>query len=300
MKQIIKAYLDLAKIRITTLSTASCITGYIIGAGVIDRGIIAPTLGIFLLACSACTLNHIQDRNIDARMNRTQTRPLPLGIISLQAAWIYTIILFLAGSFILYRGANAIALALGLIALVWYNGIYAALKRVTSLAVIPGSIIGAIPPLVGWAATGQPLSDPRIIIFSFLLFIWQIPHFWLLLIRYKKDYEESGLPTLTRIFSLPQLGRIIFIWTVATALIGLLLPLYNEVYHPLVSGSLVIMAVWLIFTCSNLLIPSRVTFAFRNAFRNINIFILLVMIVLVLERLLYFTPAHQLTVFLER
>ncbi len=288
MKQKIKQYLELAKIRITTLSTVSCATGYILGSGTIDTGIFAPVVGIFLLACSSCTVNHIQDRSIDARMNRTKYRPIPSGEVSVSAAWIYASILFILGSLILYFGANITALAIGLAAFAWYNAVYTPLKRITSLAVIPGSLIGALPPLVGWAATNQTIFDERILAFSFLLFIWQIPHFWLLLIRYKNDYEESNLPTLAKIFSLRELGRIIFVWTVATALIALLLPLYNDVYHYIIFLIVGIMAFWLIITSKNLLIPSHVVFAFKTAFRNINIFILLIMIVLVVERTLMY------------
>ena len=286
MKQKIKQYLELAKIRITTLSTVSCATGYILGSGTIDSGIVAPTLGIFLLACSSATVNQIQDKNIDARMSRTKLRPIPSGAVSLYAAWIYAFILFTLGSLILYFGVNMTALVLGLVAFAWYNGVYAIMKRMSSLAVIPGSLIGAIPPLVGWAHTNNNLFEERILIFSLLLFIWQIPHFWLLLIRYKKDYDENGLPSLTKIFSLPQLGRIIFVWTVATALIALLLPLYNRLDHYSVIVVLAVIALWLIITCRQLLISSHVVFAFKTAFRNINIFILLIMIVLIVERTL--------------
>src|SRR3989338_3604878 len=155
MKQKIKQYLELAKIRITTLSTVSCATGYILGSGTIDSGIVAPTLGIFLLACSSATVNQIQDKNIDARMSRTKLRPIPSGAVSLYAAWIYAFILFTLGSLILYFGVNMTALVLGLVAFAWYNGVYAIMKRMSSLAVIPGSLIGAIPPLVGWAHTNN-------------------------------------------------------------------------------------------------------------------------------------------------
>jgi protoheme IX farnesyltransferase len=300
MKKIIKAYAELAKIRITVLSTVSCATGYILGRGTIDFGILPPTVGILFLACSSCVINHIQDRSIDARMNRTRTRPLPSGSISIRHALIFALALFIVGTGILYIGTNNTALLLGFIALGWYNGVYTPLKRITSLAVIPGSLIGAIPPLVGWVASGELLSDPRILVFSFLLFIWQIPHFWLLLLRYKNDYEESGLPTLTDIFSQPALGRIIFVWTVATGIVSLLMPLYNTELHLFVLVILCALAFWLIVTAKDLLVPTRVVFAFTRAFRNINIFILLVMIVLVVEELVYPLGEENVTLFLER
>ena len=68
-------------------------------------------------------------------------------------------------------------------ALIWYNGIYTPLKRKTAFAVVPGSVIGAIPPMVGYVAAGGSALDPQILAFAFFMFMWQIPHFWLLIMK---------------------------------------------------------------------------------------------------------------------
>jgi heme o synthase len=108
-----------------------------------------------------------------------------------------------------------------LLNLIWYNGIYTPLKKINPLAIIPGSLVGSIPPAVGWTAAGGNILDPQIIILSFFFFIWQIPHFWLLLLIFGKDYENAGFPTLMQIFSSDQLARITFIWIVATVVTGM-------------------------------------------------------------------------------
>ena len=92
---------------------------------------------------------------------------------------------------------HPLAALLGLITVVWYNGIYTPLKRVTAFAAIPGGVVGAIPPVIGWVSGGGDPTDARIIVVAFFFFVWQVPHFWLLLMRIGGDYERAGLPSLT-------------------------------------------------------------------------------------------------------
>ena len=80
---------------------------------------------------------------------------------------------------------------LGFLTVIWYNIVYTYLKRISSLAVIPGSLIGALPPLVGWASSGSSIFSPRPLGIALFFFIWQIPHFWLLLLNFGGDYEKT-------------------------------------------------------------------------------------------------------------
>ena len=93
----------------------------------------------------------------------------------------------------------------------WYNAVYTPLKKVFSLAIIPGSLVGALPPLAGWVAAGGDILDPKIILISSFFFVWQIPHFWILLLIYGKDYDKGGFPTLTNVFSERQLKILLYI-----------------------------------------------------------------------------------------
>ncbi|MEO8399942.1 MAG: UbiA family prenyltransferase, partial [Ignavibacteriaceae bacterium] len=212
--------------------------------------------------------------------------PIPSGKISPQNALIISIILVVSGSAILLFSAGWIAFVLGILNLIWYNGIYTPLKKVSALAIIPGSLVGAIPPAVGWVAAGGYIFDPQIIILSAFFFIWQIPHFWLLLLVLGKDYEQAGFPTLTQIFSTEQLSRITFIWIIATVVTGMLIPMFGMVRYPLILFSLLAAGIWLSWSSFKLLRSKKEKNYFNFAFREINIFAILVVILLSIDKLI--------------
>jgi len=285
MKSKLNILFELTKIRITSFVALTTALGFIIAAGEINSNLILPVIGILLLACGSAAINHYQERKTDAMMDRTKRRPIPSGKISPLNALIIALSLLVTGSVILFFAAGLLALSLGLLNLVWYNGIYTPLKRVNALAIIPGSLVGAIPPAVGWVAAGGYIFDPQIIIISFFFFIWQIPHFWLLLLIFGNDYKKAGFPTLTEIFNPNQLARITFIWIISTAVTSLLIPLFGVVKYPAVEYFLFAAGIWLTWNSFKLLKTSgRMPFGF--AFREINIFALLVVIILSLDKLI--------------
>ncbi|HEX7356767.1 MAG TPA: protoheme IX farnesyltransferase [Ignavibacteriaceae bacterium] len=285
MKEKINILFEITKLRITIFVTITTVFGYIAATSSIDSGLILPTIGILLLACGSAALNHYQERNSDAKMTRTKTRPIPSGKISAQNVLKISLILVVMGSILLFIGSGILALSFGLLNLIWYNGVYTPLKKVTPLAIVPGSVVGAIPPLVGWLAGGGYLFDPQILLISFFFFIWQIPHFWLLLMILDKDYQQAGFPTLTEIFNRQQLGRITFIWIVATGVTGLLIPLFQISHNQFINYSLFIAAIWLAFKSINLLQQTQEVIAFRFAFRSINYFALFVVLVVSIDKL---------------
>lgn len=204
----INILLELTKFRISLFSTLSTFAGFILARRGLSSDVIFPILGVFLLASGSCALNQYQERQNDHLMERTKGRPIPSKKLSPSTALKISIGLLLFGSIILYVGAHWSVLGLGLFAMFWYNGVYTSLKRKSPFAAIPGALIGAIPPLIGWVSGKGHLSlDPQILAISFFFFIWQVPHFWLLLLNSGRDYEKAGLPSLTRIFSSAQIGR---------------------------------------------------------------------------------------------
>jgi protoheme IX farnesyltransferase len=285
LKKQIDILFELTKIRITFFVAFTTIFGYIAFAEEINWGFLKPTIGILLLACGSAVINHFQERKTDALMSRTKNRPIPSGRISASHALILAITLILFGSAILQLSAGWLALGLGLLNLVWYNGIYTPLKKVNPLAIIPGSLVGAIPPAVGWVAAGGNIFDPQIIVLSFFFFIWQIPHFWLLLLVLGDDYEQAGFPTLTRIFSIEQLSRITFIWIIATAVTGLIIPLFGIVKYSFINFSLLAAGLWLSISALKLLKSNKEKTYFNFAFREINIFAILVVLLISLDKL---------------
>ena len=149
-----------------TLTTG---VGFIAAAGELNLNLIAPVVGILILACGSAIVNHIQERNTDALMNRTKGRPIPSGEISVRNATVLALIFIFTGTLILFLGAGLLATGLALLNLIWYNAFYTPLKKKSSLAILPGSLVGAIPPAVGWVAAGGYILDKEIIIISAFL-----------------------------------------------------------------------------------------------------------------------------------
>lgn len=286
MRRQVKIVLELSKVRITVLASLTTAMGYFLASRELTSAVLVPTLGIFLLASGSSALNQFQEWKIDKLMRRTQRRPIPTGRISPGRALAVALLLMAAGFLVLLVGSNAPAVALGLLAVVWYNGIYTYLKRVTTFAAIPGAVIGGIPPAVGWAAAGGAVLDPRILAVSVFFFVWQVPHFWLLLLKYGKDYEEAGLPSLTAVWTTGQLSRVTFIWIAATAVACLLIPLFGTVRSALVSVGLVASATWLVWNAKGLLREVERNRSFTTTFREINVYALLVICLLTLDRVL--------------
>lgn len=221
-----KPWIELLKIRITAASTVTTLVGYVLARGQFDLTLAPVLAGIMLQACGAAALNQVQDANLDAVMPRTAGRPIPSGRVSRKAALVYALTLLVLGS-VLLGLVSPLAATLGLAAAVVYNGIYTPMKRVSPFAALPGSFIGALPPVVGWVAAGGYLSDPTIHLVGFFFFLWQIPHFWLLLLFYEKDYLDGGLPSLFDKFDRNQIVRLTFVWIAAVCVAALLLPLFS-------------------------------------------------------------------------
>lgn len=286
MKNYLKILAELTKIRITLFVSLTTILGYVLASGKITYDLILPVFGLLMIACGSAVINHIQERKTDALMDRTKKRPLPSGKVTLKETIIITVFLLLIGFFLLIYTGGLLAAGLAAINLFWYNVVYTPMKKRTPIAIIPGSIVGAIPPAVGWVCAGGYIFDPRIIIISFFFFIWQIPHFWLLLLVLSKDYEQAGFPTLTKMFSLDQLSRITFMWIAATACTSFLIPLFGVVKNPLVMFPIMISGILLTLKASNLLKNNNEKLYFRFAFREINLFAILLVIFLSIDQLI--------------
>jgi protoheme IX farnesyltransferase len=277
---------ELTKVGISATSTATALAVYLLARGRVDLGLLWLFLGVFLLACGACALNEVQEWRLDAQMDRTSRRPIPSGRISPRQALALAVGLLEAGFLALLFGANLGAAILGLSAVVWYNGLYTPLKRVTAFAVVPGAVIGALPPAIGWVAAGASLFDPRCAALCFFFFVWQIPHFWLLVARHGQDYAKAGFPTLLALFDRDRLGRLTYTWIAATAASCLLLPLYGVVTAAPLFGLLTLAAAWLVASTAGLVRAQGELQPFRRAFVTINLFALVVMVALVGEPLL--------------
>lgn len=283
----IEPFLELAKIRITFFVAVSTAVGFIQFAGELSTRIFLPSFGVFILACGSSAINHYQEKGTDALMDRTKNRPLASGKISTATGLIYSIVLIIIGSASIYYSAGYTALILGWVTLLWYNLFYTPLKRKFALAVVPGSVVGALPPVIGWVAAGGYIWDPHAMALALFFFIWQIPHFWLLLLIFGEDYEKAGFPTLTKLFSDAQLSRITFVWIIALAISSLLIPLFSLSATLLAAVLLIIAGIWLIWKSLGVIKDYLNKAVFRKAFYLINVYVLIVVIIISLDKLIF-------------
>ena len=284
--------LELMKVKITIAVTFTTVVGYVLARGRFDLGLLPTLAGLFLQAGGAAALNHAQEADIDGRVPRTAARPIPSGRVTRGAVLALALALLAAGSALLWSGAGWLPMMIGLATAALYNGVYTPLKRITPFAVLPGSLIGALPPLAGWVAGGGWPQDITIHQVAFFFFIWQVPHFWLLLLFHERAYRDNGLPSLFDCFDHRQVLRLTFIWTAATAVAGLLMPLSHAVRHEatgwLIAASalclLVLAARWLSAGFRGARPESGSGRPFIRCFLAINSYALLVMLALLIDR----------------
>lgn len=189
-------FFELTKPRITMLVLITTAVGYAVAwrGGFDPATFVALILGTALLSGGASALNQYVEREFDARMERTRSRPLPSGRVMPADAAVFGLVLSGAG-LLLLAAAGWLTLLLGAAALASYVLAYTPLKRVSSLCTVVGAIPGAIPPMMGWAASRGSLGPGAWALFA-VLFLWQLPHFLAIGWMYREDYARGGFPML--------------------------------------------------------------------------------------------------------
>lgn len=282
---VLKAFTQLCKLRISAFAALAALTGSILVSAELTSVMLVPMAGVFILACGVSALNQYQERDIDALMKRTGSRPIPTDMVEKSHALYIAVSLIVTGVFIMLLSGGWMVAGLGLFALVWYNLVYTNLKQVTAFAAVPGAIVGAIPPAIGWVAGGGSLHDYALMPICFFFFMWQVPHFWFLLFSHEEDYKTSELPALVKIFNREQFGRIAIIWTMATAVSLFLIPLFGIMLSDIAMLLLVLASVWLIWCGLRHLQKRNETYAHYTAFKAMNMYMLIVMAILNIGRL---------------
>lgn len=187
-----KIYMALSKWYLTLFVAMTADAGYCLAPVMFDQKIfVLATVGTILCSCSANTLNQVSEVQYDSLMDRTKTRPLVRRLISPQHATMFAISSGVAGVSCLYFGVNELTAALGFANILLYAGIYTPMKRRHWLNTWAGSIVGAIPPIMGWtAATGS--LDLGALVLAGILYSWQFPHFFALAWRRRGDYARGS------------------------------------------------------------------------------------------------------------
>ena len=190
-------YSDLFKARLTFLVLLTTLVGFYIGfRGSVDYLLMLHTLlGTALVASGASALNQLLEREHDAKMRRTQSRPLPSGRLQPQTVLIVGVVCSVVGLAYLALAVNLTTCVLGACSLISYLFIYTPLKRVTWLNTAIGAIPGALPPLMGWTAARGQLTAEGWALFAILAF-WQLPHFLAIAWIYREEYAKAGFQML--------------------------------------------------------------------------------------------------------
>ncbi len=188
---------DLVKARLTMLVLLTTLVGFYLGwQKPMDYLLMFHVLfGTALVASGAAALNQLLEREHDARMRRTQNRPLPSGRLQPITVMLIGGVSAVAGLVYLALLVNSLTSVLGAVTLVSYLFIYTPLKRVTWLNTAVGAVPGALPPLMGWAAARGELAGGGWALFAILAF-WQMPHFFAIAWMYRDEYARAGFKML--------------------------------------------------------------------------------------------------------
>ena len=187
-------------------------------------------LSITLGAGSSAAINMWFDEDIDKTMERTKTRPIPLGIISKSEALVFGLLTGILSLLIMYYYSNTLATGLLLFTILFYIVIYTFwLKRTTSLNIVIGGAAGAIPPIIGWASVIPEISYLPVMMFL-IIFFWTPPHFWALSVYRFNDYEKVKVPMLPNVKSIHDTKNQIVYYTIILIILS-----YTPLYSNLIS-----------------------------------------------------------------
>jgi protoheme IX farnesyltransferase len=222
------AYFELTKPRITLLILLVFAAGFALGAlrggaGKLNYLSFAEALvGVALLSSGVAALNQFIERDTDALMRRTMSRPLPASVLSPKQALIFGVGLIIFAEIYLAFFVNLLTAALGVSVIVGYLLCYTPLKTRTSLSTMIGAFPGGMPPLMGWTAARGAISFESLVLFA-ILFVWQFPHFFAIAWMYREDYRRAGIRMLPVIEADGLMtGLQMVIWTMILIPISLL------------------------------------------------------------------------------
>lgn len=287
MIETIRSYADLAKYKLSAAVTFSTVTGYFLSGYQLDKTIFIVAAGVFLLSSGSASMNQYTEREADSLMKRTSKRPLPAMKITGKNALLASLFFFIAGSILLLIN-GLIPFLLGVINAFIYNVIYTRLKRITPLSIIPGALVGAIPPLIGFAASGASFLNPGIIGFSLFMFLWQLPHFWLIIIKYGDEYKAAGFATIAKYLNDRQIKSLVFFWVLFSTCLIFLFFIISEIPGKVLPFLFLILNVAFILLFHRLLFARKYEGQIKGAFILINSFSLIIMFLFIVASLLNF------------
>ena len=242
-----RGYLEVTKPRVVALMTFTALIGMVLADPLMLRParMLYGTVGITLMAAAAAAINQLADRHVDARMSRTQARPLPRGTLRAAQVLRFAALLGGGGFALLLAAVNALTAWLTLVSLLGYALVYTLyLKRATPQNIVIGGAAGATPPLLGWTTVTGAVEAGALVLFL-IIFVWTPPHFWALALHRKEDYAKTEIPMLPVTHGDRYTRLQITLYTVLLAAVSLL-PFAVGLSGPAyLAGALVLDAVFL-------------------------------------------------------
>jgi protoheme IX farnesyltransferase len=282
----LKAWLEFSKLKIMIPVSLTGFTGYFAFNPHFSSGVFILSFGVLMMAIAASALNQIQEVELDQKMTRTCKRPLPSERITINQALLFFLFNLIIGASAIYYAGNLKALIIGFLTLIWYNGVYTYSKRMTAFAVVPGALTGALPPLIGWVAAGGGVWEKPIVFIQFLIFIGQIPHFWLLILKYGEEYKHAGLPSLTDIFNGIQIKWLTFSWVAASVVAALFLCYFEIIKNPVIIVILIVISGYIIWQFLDLLKNQADNMNYKRYSIFLDSYFLLVLLLLISDKII--------------
>ncbi len=226
MTDFIKSYLGLCKLKVVALIVFTAMVGMFLATsppGMVPWDVLLlGNLGIGMAASAAAAINHVLDAREDAKMSRTNNRPLPQGEISSTQAMVFAILLGALSMVILVVFINILTAVLTFLSLVGYAIVYTMyLKRATPQNIVIGGAAGAAPPVLGWTAVTGTV-DPHALLLFLIIFIWTPPHFWALAIHRRDEYAKVDIPMLPVTHGVPFTRLQILLYTLMLIIVSVL------------------------------------------------------------------------------
>jgi heme o synthase len=215
-------YLEICKPRVVMMMLVTVWVGMILASDTWPAWsvVMATLIGVGACASSAAAINHLLDKKIDARMKRTQNRPVADGRLSAAQVIPFAALLGVFGLMILLVFVNALTMGLTFLTLIGYALVYTGyLKRATPQNIVIGGLAGAAPPLLGWTAVTNVL-DPAALLLVLIIFTWTPPHFWALAIYREEEYKKVQIPMLPVIYGVSFTKRMIFLYSILLLIVS--------------------------------------------------------------------------------
>ena len=277
---ILKDYLSMFKVHLCIYISLSAILGHVMAGKSFSSTSLLLGFFVMVLAFGSAVLNNVQDREYDRFFQRTCKRSLPQKRVPVFHAKVISLIMIGFGLSGLLFATGFYPFVWGAVAVFCYNGLYTPLKKKSLLAIIPGSLTGMLPPLIGWTAAGKSMPDSHIFILMTIFGLWQIPHFFIILLKTRQAQTATDslkrFPCFTTFFSKNEIKLQILIWTSLYSLAILLFLMNGSIKNPVLSSVSGLNAVVIIFFISTIMLNQKAQ-TISIAFAAINLSMLLFM-----------------------